>query len=103
MRKSFFSLALLFSAHNVMAISADEYCNDMYPPGSYDEVDRAIYVQECLDAYLPEESSESADPEPTPEEFQSDAGTPPESGMDDAGSEESEGATSEDSGESFQE
>lgn len=55
--------ALLIVAAPSMAVTAQIYCNDLYPPDSYDDPqERNQYLQECLESYI-DDSAESSSPE----------------------------------------
>lgn len=60
-------LALAGSTIALASSETQQYCNEMYPADSYDAEDRALYIQECLEAYGDSYESEVAEEQPSDE------------------------------------
>ena len=51
-----------FAISAVQAESAASYCNEMYPPDSYEAAERSEYIRDCMAAYgedVPEQAPET--------------------------------------------
>lgn len=53
-------LAICLAVHSVNASDPSETCNNMYPADSYESEERYLLIQECLQVYTSDTTTDSA-------------------------------------------